>query len=229
MKRRRTRLWALGLSTIGIALVSPNASLAGTLDQQQSRVDFPGLFVDAGQSGAQTFTAGLGGRLDQVDLYLALATAGAPPLRVEIRDVSGVAPGDTVLATQDLPPTHVSATGAFQSVIFDAPAPIVAGRSYAIVAYSAAAVFAGYVWGIGGTMEPFDPYPAGAFFGATTSPPAGSWVSPNPTEDLAFKTYVVVPAAAPTGQRAAALKKCKKKHSKKAKKKCKKKARLLPV
>jgi hypothetical protein len=41
------------------------------------------------------------------------------------------------------------------------------------------------------------------------------------------------PAAAvppgPTGQRAAALKKCKKKHSKKARKRCKKKAALLPV
>jgi hypothetical protein len=36
-------------------------------------------------------------------------------------------------------------------------------------------------------------------------------------------------AAAPTGQRAAALKKCKKKHSKKARKKCKKKAKRLPV
>jgi hypothetical protein len=36
-------------------------------------------------------------------------------------------------------------------------------------------------------------------------------------------------AAGPTGQRAAALKKCKKKHSRKARKKCRKKAALLPV
>lgn len=36
-------------------------------------------------------------------------------------------------------------------------------------------------------------------------------------------------AAAPTGQRAAAIKKCKKRHSKKARKKCRKKANLLPV
>jgi hypothetical protein len=34
---------------------------------------------------------------------------------------------------------------------------------------------------------------------------------------------------APTGQRAAALKKCKKKHKKKARKKCRNKAKLLPV
>ena len=36
-------------------------------------------------------------------------------------------------------------------------------------------------------------------------------------------------ASTPTGQRAAALKKCKKKHSKKARKKCRKKAQRLPV
>jgi hypothetical protein len=53
----------------------------------------------------------------------------------------------------------------------------------------------------------------GAFeLGATVSPPPGP-----------------APAAGPTGKRAAALKKCKKKKSKKARKKCKKKARKLPV
>jgi hypothetical protein len=41
-----------------------------------------------------------------------------------------------------------------------------------------------------------------------------------------METATAVP---PTGKRAAALKKCKKKHSKKARKRCKKKARKLPV
>jgi hypothetical protein len=43
---------------------------------------------------------------------------------------------------------------------------------------------------------------------------------------------VVVPSAAapgPTGQRAAALKKCKRSHSKKKRKKCRNKANRLPV
>jgi len=43
-------------------------------------------------------------------------------------------------------------------------------------------------------------------------------LEPNPT-----------PPAGPTGQRAAALKKCKKKHSALARRKCRKKAKLLPV
>jgi hypothetical protein len=38
-----------------------------------------------------------------------------------------------------------------------------------------------------------------------------------------------VPSSQPTGQRAAALKKCKKKHTAKARKRCRKKANLLPV
>jgi hypothetical protein len=49
-------------------------------------------------------------------------------------------------------------------------------------------------------------------------------------DDATFTTQAPSPAAAaPTGQRAAALKKCKKKKSKKARKKCKKKANKLPV
>ena len=61
------------------------------------------------------------------------------------------------------------------------------------------------------------------------TPPSSSW-NPDPTSDLAFKTYVVpTPHPASTGQRAAALKKCKKKHSARARKKCRKKANLLPL
>ena len=44
-------------------------------------------------------------------------------------------------------------------------------------------------------------------------------------------TFVPTPPSVPanTGQRAAALKKCRKKHSAKARKRCRKKANLLPV
>lgn len=52
-------------------------------------------------------------------------------------------------------------------------------------------------------------------------------------EELGFNADVQAtegtPTTSPTGQRAAALKKCKKKHSHRARKKCKKKATLLPV
>jgi hypothetical protein len=47
--------------------------------------------------------------------------------------------------------------------------------------------------------------------------------------DLSANLEPTPAATGPTGQRAAALKKCKKKHSKRARRKCRKKARLLPV
>ena len=62
-----------------------------------------------------------------------------------------------------------------------------------------------------------------------SAPPTTPWSSAI-TQDFAFKTYVApVTSTSSTGQRAAALKKCKKKHSARARRKCRKKAKLLPV
>jgi hypothetical protein len=77
---------------------------------------------------------------------------------------------------------------------------------------------------------------SGAHYFFWSGPLADGSMSPgtngglNPGE-LAFNADVQSPDVQPrpTGQRAAALKKCKKKHSHRARKKCKKKAKLLPV
>src|SRR5262249_19112422 len=50
--------------------VAPGAALAGTLDQQQTVFDVGTGTIDSGETPAQTFTAGLSGGIDQVDLYL---------------------------------------------------------------------------------------------------------------------------------------------------------------
>jgi hypothetical protein len=47
--------------------------------------------------------------------------------------------------------------------------------------------------------------------------------------NVVLLSATIEPAPGPTGQRAAALKKCKKKHGKKTRKKCRKKAKRLPV
>jgi hypothetical protein len=67
------------------------------------------------------------------------------------------------------------------------------------------------------------------FSDADGLPPYGANTSTNNAG--AFRLTLADPpaVAAPTGQRAAALEKCKKKHGKKKKKKCRKKANLLPV
>ena len=64
------------------------------------------------------------------------------------------------------------------------------------------------------------------------SPQTGSLDPMSAAAQLAVNAASVLgpkPSSGPTGQRAAALKKCKKKHSKRARKKCRKKARKLPA
>ena len=73
----------------GVAALIPAAGAsAGTLDQQQTTPGFGSIAVDASFSRAQTFTAGLTGQLDQVDLKLQ-GMSLTTPLTVQIRDGSG--------------------------------------------------------------------------------------------------------------------------------------------
>ena len=114
--------------------VAASAS-AGTLDQQQTSFNTnAGLFTN--QSGAETFTAGITGVVDQADLNL--LKVGTPPatVTVEIRTTSGGIPTATVLTTGTIATSAIGATGAFLPVTFATPAPVTAGTQYALVAYS---------------------------------------------------------------------------------------------
>ncbi|MDX6615732.1 MAG: hypothetical protein QOD60_823 [Solirubrobacterales bacterium] len=224
MRRGVRGFAAIGMSLIGLALIGPGPAMAGTLDQQQTDASGADTEIYATQSAAQTFTAGLSGGLDQVDLSLGTSASPTSYLSVEIRDVSG-GPGSMILASRSVPASSVSGTPAFRSIKFSPPALVVTGTQYAIVVYSSTPPGNVYTWGgITGT------YPGGEeFLNNGPSPPSGAW-NPVAVLDHAFKTYVVPSPTATTGQRAAALKKCKKKkHSARARKKCRKKAQLLPV
>ena len=234
MRRGLGRLAAVVMSMVGLAAIAPGAAQAGTLDQQQTSSLGLGYQINSGQSVAQTFTAGLSGEIDQVDLNVDKTGAPTAPLSVEIRPVSGGAPGSTVLSASTVPASAVgSYPPAFVQVNFAAPAPVTAGTQYAIDAYAATPQTDRYEWSWGATS---DPYPAGASFFIGSSPPSGTWTM-DASQDLGFKTYVapvtIAPAPTSTGRRAAALKKCKKNHKKnhnaKQFKKCKKKANRLPV
>jgi len=223
------------VSAVAAALLVPGVANAGTLDQQQTANDGVGSALGPGGngSGAQTFTAGITGGLDQVDL--ALARVGTPTayLTVEIRDASAGIPGQAVLAERSLPPTDITnMTPQFISVQFNPAAPVIAGTQYAIVAYSGNPVNNWYLW----YLKQSDVYPGGQVFNGAT-PPSATWTYSGPNQDYGFRTYVVptpasmpppTPATGPTGQRAAALAKCKHKHGKK-RKRCKQRADLLPV
>jgi hypothetical protein len=218
-------------------VLTPGAALAGTLDQQQTDDAGTGFAVHAGLSVAQTFTAGIGGGLDRIDLDLRqFMGIPAAPLTVQIRDVSAGKPGNTTLASQSVVGSSVPASAAFVPIDFTPPAPVVAGTQYAIVAFSSAVIATGaYAWSASAAENP---YAGGAGFDTNSSPPTTPWNAIMlPEQDLAFKTYVVPtppPAAASpsptsTGLRAAALAKCKHKHSKKKRKRCRKRAKKLPA
>jgi hypothetical protein len=220
----------IGAACTALALL-PGTALAGTLDQQQPNYDAD-TQIQSMASEAQIFTAGLTGGLDRVDLLLGGGGLGPTvPLTVEIRDVSGGQPGTTVLATGSVPPSAVSFTDAWIPITLAPAVPVTAGTQYSIVAYSSGDSTHHYLWGIAF----FDPYPAGANYFQTASPPGPTWTLSGLNGDHAFKTYVEVPpgptATGPTGKRASAKRRCKKKFDKGTKKraKCLKKARKLPV
>ena len=214
--------------SIGLLVGLPASASAGTLDQEQTDGSAGSYGLLSNQSLAQTFTAGISGNLDEVDLDL--INSGGSGLYVEIRDASSSGPGDRILASHIVPDSAIPGPFTFVPVKLDSPAPVAAGTQYAIVAYTSGG--SGYRWGRG----PFgDSYPGGAGFSVGNSPPSGPW-GPSGA-DLVFKTYVVpTPPSAPasTGQRAAALASCKKRAKKhnwshKRLRKCKKKANLLPI
>jgi hypothetical protein len=206
------------------AVLAPGTALADTLDQQQPnggsdvKVDTPD------ESLAQTFTAGLTGPLDRVELLLGYPdSAPNAPLTVEIRNTSGGSPGTTVLTSGSVAPSAVSANDAWVPITFGTPTPVTAGIRYAIVAYSATDSSHSYFWAI---HFP-DPYTAGGSF-YSASPPNSTWTLAALGGDQAFKTYVEVPPTSgqpPPGN----TKKCKKKRHKRAaeakRKKCKKRKR----
>jgi hypothetical protein len=210
-----------GVAAALVLGVTSSAS-AGTLDQQQTASSTDGGLFDS-QSVAQTFTPGMTGRLDQVDLLLfKLGTPPGPSVTVEIRGTSGGNPGAAPLATASIPTSSVGTTEAFLSAIFATPASVTAGTNYAIVVYSP---------GTGGNAvgvryQNSDVYSGGAGFydGGEAIPPGSAW-TPNGVSDFAFRTYVAPPL--PPTTPSVPKKKCKKHkhkhHAASAKKHCKKK------
>jgi hypothetical protein len=195
---RRTRI-ALAAALAALSLVVAAApATAGTLDQQQttvndaSGIDGPGPPGGSeGFSVAQTFTAGLTGWLDQVDLFLARFASTNGPLTVEIRNVSGGVPGSVVLASASVPAADVPVEGtpfpagyAFVPVSFASPVPVLSGSQYAIVAYTGGSNH--YGWG----RFNANVYSGGAALFSLASPPTtwNQWAV-----DFAFKTYVLLP------------------------------------
>ena len=159
-----------------VAVAAP-ASAAGTLDQQW--VDRDGIYslgeINSGEDRAQTFTAGLTGLLDRVEVQVARGTGTAnttptAPLRVELRrTIAGVPDTDdaSVLASVTVPPSAVPQwvfEGPLLGVDFgDQAVPVAAGDVLAITLRSSTPDGRGYLWAADND-SPNDPYPGGEMY-----------------------------------------------------------------
>jgi hypothetical protein len=190
MGRRSRTLLITAVAAAAAAMMPAAGASAGTLDQQQTLSTFGGLQVDSTHSQAQTFTAGLTGQLDQVDL--ALSDMGATtPLTVQIRDGSATAPGNLVLASASVPITAVGSSESFVQILFASPASVTASTQYSIVAFNDSS---GWFWYAGKT-DTESAYEGGRLYGSPNGPPAtGPWTEGNTMADFEFKTYVAPPS-----------------------------------
>jgi hypothetical protein len=191
--RRLNRLILIALMSSLAVFVFPAGASAGTLDQSQPIGDF-GFIAEVGgpdaRQDAQTFTAGLSGSLDQVDVavYSPVPCNGGAGITVEIRTAPGGLPATTPLASANLPAASIPPTtpGGFVAVAFADPAAVTAGTQYALVLSSPACTnIAPYYW----SASYGDPYTGGTATSRSSVYP--EWSDPT-TTDFGFKTYVAV-------------------------------------
>jgi hypothetical protein len=177
--------------------------------------------INAGTGGderfAHVFSPSLSGSLTRAEIDI-VKSGSAGSYVVQVMGVDGTtgAPSNAVLASTAVPDSMPDGDFLLNAV-FSSPAPVTAGQNYALVITRPGSDM--LRTGIRNDCP-------GNFYYST----AGStdWQIDAPNESFVFTAFVTPPST-PTGQRAAALKKCKKKHSKKARKKCRKKAKRLPV
>ena len=200
--RLRSALVLAFFLSVAVMAMGPSAG-AGVIDQSQPVVINTVVDVWDSDFAAQTFTNGITGGLDQVDLAVARsATAPAPPtFIVEIWRLSGGLPigpplGSPALASASVAATSLPLRGPFPpgflSVKFVPPAPVTAGVQYAIV-LPELQCFVGthdcFGWYVG---PPGDPYQPGSGFTDRSAGRLMTWtpLSVLGSTDFAFKTYV---------------------------------------
>jgi hypothetical protein len=138
----------------------------------------------------QTFRAGVTGNLTKLTVGLGLASGTSGTITVEIRNLSGITPGTTVLATGTVGPVTNVGSAALYTMTFATPAAVVSGTSYAIVLRTSVG---STVFGVRGSTAGGSSLANGQVFTTTNSGTAWTGVA----ADLWFTTYVTPPLAYP--------------------------------
>ena len=195
MRKRVTTLVGVAMAAVLVPLASPTGVFAGTLDQSQTIV---GANSDdsrpVGYVG-QTFTAGLSGELDQVDVYVRRnpACTGVSALAVDMYPRTGSPFPQGFFARAVVPADRVPTSFGWVSFVFPNPAIVTAGgeNTFLLRPLDAAVCDPGqsaFHWALAPRME--NPYPGGDGF--TCRSLACDFVG-----DYAFKTYVATPPPPP--------------------------------
>jgi hypothetical protein len=217
---------AIGLA----ALAAPSAASAQAVPDASCTSPSVGVIGQPGTNrGAQTFTAQNTGALTRAQVEIdKIGNPGDWILSINAVDGLGT-PTNTVLGTTTIPDASVPNGVGTLTGDFASPATVTAGQQYAVVFTRPASDTLRIRYSVANACPGF------AFFSSSQTDPFGP-VCGGPNDcDLVFAVFVEPPkpvsnpSLLPTGRRAAALKKCKKKHSHKKRKKCKKRANLLPV
>jgi len=224
-------LGALSPATSSAATIVGQAAPASAI--QMSCAALTGV-QDASGAGAPSYTIPTDGVLTSFRTRASAATGKSMRLIV----FRGVGPTFTVVGRGDSQPLTPSTLNQFPARM-----PVQAGDLLGVDTTGGWCVFAG-VAGDHHWFDFFDPAPGGPFnpgndasgnrwnVEATLEPDADHDGYGDETQDQCptdASTQGPCPAAPATGQRAAALKKCKKKHSARARRKCRQKANLLPL
>ena len=177
-----------------VALIAPSGAAAGTLDQQQTSSQGVWSLHRPGDMIAMTFTAGLTGRLDSIEVEMARYTTSLNPITVEIHATTasgapdGVLLASSGLAAEDVPysdPSQPTQSG-WVPIGFADPPAVMAGTRYAFVIRNSAD--AQYGFPVRHDLHGTD-YTGGEAW--VIDGLSGEWQLLTRTSDLVFKTYVV--------------------------------------
>ena len=174
-----------------VAFIGSSAWASPVLDQHQEDQDYCYAVGDSAMM-AQTFTAGLTGILDHIEIGNTTGIFYAPmaPPVVEIRDTQGGQPGSTVLGSVTLSTPLPTSSWTLPIDFLSQNISVAAGQMYSIVLWASGQ--SGSV-SVGAMVDPTS-YPAGALWANDD----GTWrlLSDVGVGDMQFRTYVepVVPA-----------------------------------
>ena len=187
----KTTQWLKMVVALNLLALCPANAQLYLLDQSFTSPYDEGANINEGfRYVAQTFTAGLSGRLAAVSINIFHYGSLYLPLEVQINSVADGTPNSSVLGDTLLSSSSVSLS---ELIWFSQFVPVTAGSQYAIVVSYAGAPPAGYGQGEGdwtGAAGDTDYYPAGGLFASNDGE---SWIaisSQNYFFDQHFQTYV---------------------------------------